>query len=82
VHGNVWEWCWDAAFRTYTPEPVVDPRRPPSASNRCARGGAFYNSAGRCRSACRSNWDPAGRYRFRGLRVVVPAPADALTLVS
>jgi formylglycine-generating enzyme required for sulfatase activity len=82
MHGNVWEWCWDR-YNAYSPEPVVDPRHPPSArGGRCVRGGSFLYSAGWCRSACRDYWDPAGRFQDRGLRVVVPAPADALTLVS
>jgi formylglycine-generating enzyme required for sulfatase activity/serine/threonine protein kinase len=83
VHGNVREWCWDGWLRNYTAQPVIDPRHPPSASgDRCARGGAFNYSAGRCRSAYRDYWDPTWRDLYQGLRVVVPAPADALTLVS
>jgi formylglycine-generating enzyme required for sulfatase activity len=75
-HGNVWEWCWDSAYRRYTSEPAVDPRLPPSASGaRCARGGSFGYSAVRCRSAYRYNGGPAGRTQDLGIRVVVPAPA-------
>jgi formylglycine-generating enzyme required for sulfatase activity len=77
LHGNVWEWCWDAALRDYTAKPVVDPRHPPSANgDRCARGGSFAASASGCRSACRNGRGPSRRHRYLGLRVVVPADQE------
>ena len=25
MHGNVWEWCEDTAYRAYTEDPLIDP---------------------------------------------------------
>jgi formylglycine-generating enzyme required for sulfatase activity/serine/threonine protein kinase len=84
VHGNVWEWCWDGWLRNYTAQPVIDPRHPPSTSGfRCARGGAFYELRRLVPVRLPRQLGPGvAQPEFRGLRVVVPAPADALTFAS
>ena len=57
MHGNVWEWCWDA-YEEYRKEPATDPRGAEKAPGalRVLRGGAFLNVPGVLRSAIR-NWN-------------------------
>ncbi len=70
MHGNVWEWCWDA-FGEYDTQSVHDPRGPgaPGAS-RVLRGGAFFDVPGFLRSAFRGGDRPELSYRFIGFRCV------------
>ncbi len=56
MHGNILEWCADD-FGGYS-HPAVDPLGPvPGASGRVVRGGSWYVSAAKCRSAWRG-WLP------------------------
>jgi formylglycine-generating enzyme required for sulfatase activity len=70
MHGNVWEWCWDShddGYYRYSPP--ADPRGPPRASDRVARGGGWANGPSYCRSAARVRLSPAyGDYSL-GLRL-------------
>jgi hypothetical protein len=63
--GNVWEWCQDWFC-------AANPLR-------SARGGSYFNSARFCRAAQRWGWNPNGRGRYCGLRVLA-APAGSFEL--
>ncbi len=87
LHGNVYEWAlseWDAERYKKRPSEgtySVDPAAPAAdlaASprvRRVMRGGSYWNSAQRCRSACRNADDPAFVSRFwtrvQGFRVLL-----------
>jgi len=71
MHGNVWEWCQDW-YATYPSGSVTDPAGPTSGSFRVLRGGCWFISAGRCRSAYRSSSWPANRSYYIGFRLVLP----------
>ncbi len=52
MHGNVWEWSFDAGTRTYNSTPSIDPVGSGGA-NRVFRGGSWQVGADSCRSAFR-----------------------------
>jgi formylglycine-generating enzyme required for sulfatase activity len=68
--GNVWEWT-HTRFEKY-PYKVDDGREKEKASEtRVLRGGAFGDSSGSVRCACRSYYGPSGRYGSLGFRLCV-----------
>jgi len=69
THGNVSEWCWDWVG-PYAVGDVIDPRGPASGTERAIRGGAFFNSAARCRSAARTSLPPSNSSLNIGFRTV------------
>ena len=70
MHGNVWEWCSDR-YGDYPASSVTDPEGPDNGSSRVLRGGSWYSSADRCRSAYRFNYYPSYSYDFSGFRVAL-----------
>jgi formylglycine-generating enzyme required for sulfatase activity len=79
--GNVWEWCldvWDEkAYEKRKKPEAADPVVHSGANSRVVRGGAWGNSAGGLRAACR-DWRWAGyRIDVIGFRVAA-LPASTL----
>jgi len=70
MHGNVWEWCHDL-YGTYPEGPAIDPAGASDGLFRVNRGGSWYSLPANCRSAERDHNDPEGRYRSKGLRLVM-----------
>jgi formylglycine-generating enzyme required for sulfatase activity len=73
MHGNVWEWCWDA-YSALGKEEASDPLGASGdkadASLRVHRGGGVANTRGDWRSASRARGGPLDRYWNVGFRVV------------
>jgi formylglycine-generating enzyme required for sulfatase activity/serine/threonine protein kinase len=79
MHGNVWEWCGD-----WHGEKLVGGSNPvgaSSGSHRSHRGGSWYDTAGPCRSAYRSWFDPSFRHGNLGFRLAL-SPSDAAKAAS
>jgi uncharacterized repeat protein (TIGR02543 family) len=75
LHGNVWEWVWDA-WDAAGPLGGTDPQRAtPGAPQRVRRGGSWLNGAAFARSAARVGEAPSGgRDAFVGLRLARTSP--------
>jgi len=73
VHGNVFEWVWDA-YGEYEAS-AEDPLGPADGDKRVFRGGSWAKPAWACRSGSRSSGPPDERFvevGFRVARSVVP----------
>jgi formylglycine-generating enzyme required for sulfatase activity len=75
MHGNVWEWCEDHWHGDYNGAPTDGSAwiEQDKGAARVVRGGSWNNVNNFCRSASRSNNDPAVRYVVIGFRVVISA---------
>ncbi len=73
MHGNIREWCQDW-YGGYSGGHVTDPAGASSGAFRVFRGGSWYNTAQRCRSAFRDRLNPSSQNSSLGFRLVrVPA---------
>jgi formylglycine-generating enzyme required for sulfatase activity len=70
MHGNVWEWCWDA-YGEYPAGPVTDPTGPDGLPGdvRVRRGGSWFYFARDCRSASRGSFYPGSADNTVGFRL-------------
>ncbi|MGM0497984.1 MAG: formylglycine-generating enzyme family protein, partial [Bacteroidota bacterium] len=64
MHGNMIEWCSDW-YGEYNPDDKINPKGPETGTIKVQRGGGFWLSAERNRSACRAGDPP--HYRGNGL---------------
>ncbi|MHC4598090.1 MAG: SUMF1/EgtB/PvdO family nonheme iron enzyme [Planctomycetota bacterium] len=71
MHGNVWEWCEDAWHGDYEGAPRNGEAWPGRGIHRVVRGGSWYNSEGRARSAYRLAAVAATRKGHVGFRIVL-----------
>lgn len=69
MHGNVREWCSDW-FGEYSQEVQTNPTGPGWGASRVLRGGSWYTSGRRCRSAARFDDNPAYHSYDLGFRIV------------
>ncbi len=70
MHGNVAEWCADR-FGEIDTSKTVDPTGPAKGGNRVVRGGAWGYQPEFCRSAKRSQYNPAQASPNIGARLVL-----------
>ncbi len=74
MHGNVWEWCQDVWRPTYGDGPskrnIKAAPQPEQSTHRVARGGSWYTTPQRCRSASRIHFEAESRHPDLGFRVV------------
>ncbi len=74
MHGNIYEWCWNAYGKYYYRQsPSDDPTGPAAAgaAYRVIRGGGWSSSPRGCRSALRSRITPGYRSSDLGFRLAL-----------
>ena len=71
MSGNVWEWCSDYWYGTYSSSPQTNPTGPSKGSDRVMRGGCWCDDAALCRVADRNNYSPSLRDTFYGVRLAL-----------
>jgi len=71
--GNVWEWCQDVWQDNYIGAPTDGSAWESEGTIRVSRGGSWAGDARYCRCACRYGWEPGGRARYAGFRLVLAA---------
>jgi len=71
MSGNVWEWCYDYWYGSYSSGAQTDPTGATSGSGRVYRGGSWGRNARRCRVSDRLNDTPGRRLSLLGLRLAL-----------
>jgi formylglycine-generating enzyme required for sulfatase activity len=69
MHGNASEWVSDY-YGLYDTGNQNDPKGPATGADRIRRGGSWWDSGVKTRSAMRVRWDPAKADRILGFRLV------------
>jgi formylglycine-generating enzyme required for sulfatase activity len=80
MHGNVWEWCWDAyAGNYYYQSPAADPSGPAKSSPRVFRGGNWgIGREPRPHRSAKRGWNgPQILYGGVGIRLALNEPRRA-----
>jgi formylglycine-generating enzyme required for sulfatase activity len=78
LHGNVWEWCFDA-YDPDGPPALIDPVGLSASGSRVARGGSWASGPAACRSAARAQLSPWDRKSSVGFRVAMTRQPDPPT---
>ena len=73
MHGNVWEWCFDA-YGDYGNAQGSDPCVTSQHDLRCARGGSWESPLQECRSASRAHYSRWSRRNTVGFRLALSVP--------
>ena len=71
MSGNVWEWCQDYWYDSYSNEAQTNPMGPSSGSYRVLRSGSWGYNAGLCRVSFRLNDTPTNANYDLGLRLAL-----------
>ena len=70
MHGNTWEWCFDA-YGDYGNAQGDDPCVVSQHDLRCARGGSWDSELQQCRSASRAHYSRWSRRHTVGFRLAM-----------
>ena len=69
MHGNVWEWCLDWGWGSFSGNDPVGPSSPPASTYRVMRGGSWNVNADRCTSTSINHGYPSNNYIHYGFRI-------------
>jgi len=76
MSGNVYEWCYDYWYGSYSSGAQTDPTGPSTGSDRVLRGGSWSRKAELCRVADKNGTTPTSRCDDYGFRLCLGAPIE------